>query len=133
MPRFVVRILIHAASVGCAAAILPGVEFAGEGTGLLTSMLFVGLLFGLVNALVRPLAAFATCGLYVLTLGMFHFVVNAFMLQLTAWLAGDVLMVDGFFSAFLGALVISVVGTGLTVMFDPEEEGEDDGVITIRD
>ena len=87
-------------------------------------VLFVALIFGMVNAFVKPLLAFATCGLYVLTLGLFHFVINALMLQITAWLVGPSFVVEDFWSAFLGALVISIVGTVGTALLDPGSDDE---------
>jgi putative membrane protein len=127
-------LVIHTVALGCAAAMVQGVHFVGEGPGLVVSMLVVAIVFGLVNALIKPLMAFATCGLYVLTLGLFHFVVNALMLQLTAWLASGMLVVEDFWSAFLGALVISIVSTVLTMLFNPEQDDDDrDGrVIVVR-
>lgn len=119
MRGFFLRWLIHAVSLWAATLAVPGVSFPGDPPGVL-QVVAVALVFGAVNAVLKPILAMATCGLYVITLGLFHFVVNALMLQLTAWLAGSWLDVDGFGSAFLGALVVSVVGTGLTLLLDPD-------------
>ena len=110
---------------------MPGVSFPStEGTPFWT-VLFVALIFGMVNAFVKPLMAFATCGLYVMTLGLFHFVVNALMLQVTAWLAGSSFVVEDFWSAFLGALVISIVGTVGTALLDPGDDDDPDSQMII--
>lgn len=119
MRGFLLRWLIHAVSLWVATLAVPGVTFPGDPPGVV-QVVVVALVFGAVNAVIKPLLAMATCSLYVVTLGLFHFVVNALMLQFTAWLAGPWLDVDGFGSAFLGALVVSIVGTGLTLLLDPD-------------
>jgi putative membrane protein len=134
MDRMFRGLVIQAAALGCAAWLVAGIHFPGEMPGVLVSMLVVAAVFSLVNTLVKPVLALATCGLYVLTLGMFHFVINALMLQLTAWLASGLLVVQDFWSAFFGALVISVVSTVLTVWFNPDDEDDGEpGVIVVRD
>jgi putative membrane protein len=98
---------------------VPGLEFPGNPPSI-TQVIVVAGLFGVLNAMVKPLLQLAACGLYVFTLGLIHFVINAAILQLTGWLAGGWLHVADFWSAFQGALIISVVGTVLTWMLDPE-------------
>ena len=74
-------------------------------------------LFGLINALIRPVVAMFSCLLTFLTLGLFTLIINTAMLGLTAWIAGKfdlAFRVDGFIAAFLGALVISLVSMILT-------------------
>ena len=88
-----------------ATQVVPGVEYHGPWWGLL----LVAAIFGLVNALVRPVVVFLTCPLVLLTLGLGLILINAAMLGLTALLAGDWLTVEGFLPAVLGALLISVV------------------------
>ena len=80
------------------------------------ALVFGAIVFGVVNAIIRPIVAFVTCLLTILTLGLFTLIVNTMMLGLTAWVAGlfDVeFHVDGLIAAFLGALVISLVSTVL--------------------
>ena len=72
----------------------------------------VALVFGCVNALIRPLLTLLSCPLIILTLGLFTLILNALMLQLTAWIGGRLgvdFRVESFVAAFLGALVVSVV------------------------
>jgi putative membrane protein len=118
--RFLVRLLINAAALWVATRIVPGVTYAGDPIYLF----LVALVFGLLNALLRPLLALLTCPLLILTLGLFTFVINAFVLWLTSALAGRLGLgfhVDGFGSAFLGALVVSIVSFLLSVMVpDPD-------------
>jgi putative membrane protein len=84
--------------------------------------MLIALIFGLVNALVRPFLLLLTCPFLILTLGLFVLVINTVMLELTAWLAGPVLTIQGFWSAFLGALIISVVSSFINLLVKDERE-----------
>jgi len=118
MLKFIARTLINALALFVAAWVLPGIAVGtsgagGDTTGAILSYLFVGLVFGLVNALVRPIVALLSLPLTILTLGLFTIVINAAMLMLTAWLTSFTpiqFSVDDFFwTAVLGSLIISVV------------------------
>ena len=112
MTHFLIRLVINAVALGVAALILPGIRFGGEGdTAALINILIVALIFGLVNAVIKPILALLTCPFYIVTLGLFTFVVNALMLMLTAWLVGPRFVVDGFWTALLGSIIISIVST----------------------
>jgi putative membrane protein len=120
--RFVLRLLINAAALWVATRIVPGVTHSGSGG----TLLLVALVFGLLNALVRPILALLTCPLLILTLGLFTFVINAVILLLTSALSGSLgigFHVDGFWAAFLGALVISVVSILLSIFVRDISEG----------
>lgn len=81
------------------------------------ALLVATAIFAIVHTFVRPILFWLTCPLQILTLGLFTFVLNAAMLGLTAWAAGQLevnFSVDGFWAAFLGALLISVTGLVLT-------------------
>ena len=106
--QFLLRLLINAAALWVAIRIVPGVTH----TGSAASLFVVALVFGVLNASVRPLLKLFTFPLLILTLGLFTFVINAFMLMLTSWVSGLLHVgfhVAGFGSAFLGALVVSLV------------------------
>lgn len=110
--KLVLRIVINAVALGAAATFVPGIHAAS-----VTSLLLIALVFGVLNALVRPLLKLLSCPLLVLTLGLFTLVLNAVMLLLTARLGqffGIDFRVDGFWTAFLGALVVSVVSVLLS-------------------
>jgi putative membrane protein len=112
MTHFLIRLVINAVALGVAALILPGIRFGGEGDmASLINILIVALIFGLVNAFIKPILALLTCPFYIITLGLFTFVVNALMLMLTAWLVGPRFVVDGFWTALLGSIIISIVST----------------------
>jgi putative membrane protein len=98
-----VRLLVNAAALALAAAIVPGVELTSVAAALVA-----GLVFGLVNVLVRPVLVLLTLPLTLLTLGLFILVLNALCFWLTARLVPG-FEVHGFGAAFLGALVVSAV------------------------
>lgn len=117
----VLRILINAAAIWLATQVLGGMEVVGgDDTGTTVLVLVVlGLVFGVVNAVVRPIVKAIAFPLYVVTLGLFTLVVNALMLWLTAWLSEQTdygLRIDDFWTAFLGALLISVVSFVLNLV-----------------
>src|SRR6267143_6860483 len=112
---FFIRLLVNAAALWVATQIVPGVSAAGGALPLLG----VALVFGAVNALIRPVAKILTFPLIILTLGIFALVVNGLMLWLTSSLSdalGLGFHVDGFWAAFWGALVVSVVSTILSLL-----------------
>jgi putative membrane protein len=113
--------LINAVALALAAWLIPGIYLSGETTWeMVTVMAVMALIFGLVNALIRPLVKFLTCLINVVTLGLFTLVINAGMLWLSSWIAGKLNVgfhVDGFIPAFLGALLISVVSLVLDLIF----------------
>jgi putative membrane protein len=116
--RLLISWLINAAALALAARVIPGIETTGENTWLAVALMAV--IFGLVNALIRPLVKFLTCLINMITLGLFTLVINTLMLLLSSWIAGQLnvgFRVDGFIPAFLGALLISVVSFVLSVIF----------------
>jgi putative membrane protein len=117
--RLLIRWAINAIAIWVAIELVPGIEHTGSGA----SLLLIALVFGLVNALIRPLLTLLTCPLIILTLGLFVLVVNALMLGLTAWLLPS-LTVDGFWPAFWGALIISIVSSVISMLIKDERERE---------
>ncbi|NVM99411.1 phage holin family protein [Arthrobacter sp. SDTb3-6] len=123
MIRFVLRVLVNALAVWVAAWILPGVAVVQKGTtGLETSsatvntvlaFIFIGLVFGVVNALVKPVVKVLALPVTILTLGLFTIIINAAMLWLTSWLSSYTpvhFTIDHFFwTAILAAVIISIV------------------------
>jgi len=117
--RFLLRLLINAAALWVATRIVSGVTFSGDPVYLFV----VALVFGLLNALVRPVLKLLTCPLLILTLGLFTFVINGVILWLTSGLSdalGIGFHVAGFWPAFWGALVVSIVSVLLSLLIpDP--------------
>jgi putative membrane protein len=101
--RFLVRLVLNGLAIIIAAWLLPGIHISSS-----LSALLAGVILGFVNAIVRPVLFFLTLPLTLLTLGLFIFVLNAICFALTAWLVPG-FSVDGFFSALVGALLVSVV------------------------
>ena len=123
MQHLILRFIINAIALFASTQVgIPGLRFDGDWK----TIAVVALIFGVVNALVRPLITVLTCPLMMLTLGLFTFVINALMLALTGWIAGQLHLgftVDGIWAAFLGAIVISVVSFILTLFIrEPEHE-----------
>lgn len=110
---FGVRTLVVAAALWVATVLVDGIELAGSsaGTRILT-LVAVALIFGLVNAVLKPIVTTIGCPLYILTLGLFGLVVNALLFLLTGWLSDAVglpFTVDGFWSGFWGAIIVAIV------------------------
>jgi len=120
MAKFFLRWLINAVALYVAVAFVPGIH---PQSANYLSFIWLALIFGLLNALLRPLLKLLTCPLIILTLGLFTLLINTFLF----WLAGVVgtnfhigFTVDGFWPAFLGGLVVTVVSVILTTVFKDE-------------
>ncbi|GAA1572553.1 MULTISPECIES: phage holin family protein [Streptomyces] len=115
MTNFVVKTLANAAALAVAIWLVSGITLDDHSSSLghrTLTLVLVALVFGLVNLIVKPVVKFLSLPLFVLTLGLFTLVVNALMLLLTSWLAKQLDLsfhVEGFWSALLGGLIISVV------------------------
>jgi putative membrane protein len=113
MPFFI-RLLVNAAALWVATRLVPGVTF----TGGLLPFLGVALVFGVINATLRPATKILTFPLILVTLGLFALVVNGLMLWLTSSLSSSLGLgfhVNGFWAAFFGALVVSIVSALLSL------------------
>jgi putative membrane protein len=122
--KLLIRWAITSLALFVAAWLVPGIRVDGSGWIVYAVM---AVILGLVNAVVRPLLKLLTCPLILLTLGLFVLVINA----LTLWLASTIAVkwfkvgfyVDGFWPAFLGALIVSVVSVVLSTLLKDEENG----------
>lgn len=111
---FLLRLLINAAALWAAIQLVDGIEHRGTWW----SLLFVALVFGLLNASIKPLLKLLSLPIIILTLGLFLFVINALMLLMTGWVSGLLNLgfyVDGFWDAFLGGLIVTVVSLLLSI------------------
>lgn len=118
---FVLRVLINGVAIWFAALVLPGLTIVGaDGTWQQVGIiLLVALVFGIVNAIVKPIVAFLSIPLYILTLGLFSIIVNALMLMLTAWITestGWGLRIANFGTACWAAIIVSIVSLVLSVL-----------------
>ncbi|WP_018135331.1 phage holin family protein [Acaricomes phytoseiuli] len=123
MGKFLIRVIIGTAGLWIATWLLPGMridsaatqQMAQDGVPLagLLALLFIGLIFGVVNALVKPLVSLISLPVTLLTLGLFTVVINAAMLWLTSWLSSFTpiqLSIDSFFwTAILAAILVSLI------------------------
>lgn len=120
MMNFVVKTLANAGALGVAIWLLQDITLTGESTGKKAlTLILVALVFGFVNVLVKPIVKLLTLPLFILTLGLITLVVNALMLLLTSWLAEQFDLgfhVEGFWTAVVGGLIISVVSWALNVV-----------------
>lgn len=109
MSKLVIRIVINAVALWVAGYLLreQGLSVPSDIGGLL----LVAVVFGLVNAFIKPIVQILSCPFTLLTLGLFTLVVNALMLMLTGWLTDGAVSTAGFVPALLGAIVISIVST----------------------
>jgi putative membrane protein len=124
--RWFLRLVVNAAALAVATWILAGISLTGSSTtSKIITLLVVALIFGVLNAIIKPIFALVTVPIILLTLGLFLIVINACMLLLTSWLAGLFNLgwnVDGFWTAVLGAIIISIVSFVMNVFLpDPDD------------
>ncbi len=128
MKNFLIRVGVNGVALWVAALVLPGINLAEGDLGWgrkLWTIFFVAVIFGIVNAVIKPIANLLSLPFIVLTLGLFIFVVNAFMLQLTEWVSGWLdlsFSIENFFwDAIFGAIIITLVSWVLNVVL-PEDD-----------
>ena len=118
--RFLLRVLVSAAALGVATWAVSGIELlAGSGWTRVGTLLAVAVIFGLINATLKPLIKVVGCAFYVLTLGLIALVVNGLLLWLTSVIAGDLTLpfhVTGFWPAVWGAIVVGLVSWLLNLL-----------------
>ncbi|HEV8534478.1 MAG TPA: phage holin family protein [Candidatus Limnocylindria bacterium] len=117
--RIVWRALINAIAIAVAAYFVPGITWGNATYGFgeadkYISLLLTGLVLGVVNAFIRPIISLIAMPITCLTLGLFHFVIGALMLLLVSAIPGLGFQVNGLVAAFLGAIIISIVGLVLS-------------------
>ncbi|MGD2045209.1 MAG: phage holin family protein [Gemmatimonadota bacterium] len=118
MKNFVIRLFVNALALTAAAWLIDGIQMSGE----FGDVLLVAFVFGLLNALLKPILLFLSLPALLLTLGLFALVVNALMLLLTARLLDD-FAVSGFWTAVLGSIVISLVTMILGALLKDAKKG----------
>ncbi|HSO64949.1 MAG TPA: phage holin family protein [Ornithinibacter sp.] len=128
MKNFLIRVVVNGIALWVAALVIDGVDLAEDESTFSTKVLtivLVALVFGVLNAIIKPLATLLSLPFIVLTLGLFIFVVNAFMLQLTEWISDWLNLafaIDEFFwDAVLAAVVITFVSWVLNIVL-PEDD-----------
>jgi len=123
MDKFILRWAINAVALYAAIVLVPGIELQATGTSRWVAFILLALVFGFLNALLRPLITILTCPLIILTLGLGTLLINTLMFYLTGWIGAQFgwgFYVANFWSAFLGALIVSVVSIVLSLLLKDE-------------
>ncbi len=124
MGGLLVRLVATAAALFAAVALVDGVDLVGTQDRTITeprailNLLVVAAIFGLINALLKPILKLSTCLINMATLGLFTFVINAFLLWLTSFSAGKLNLgfeVQGVIPALLGSIIVSIVSMVLSI------------------
>ena len=120
MYRFLIRWAINAVALYVAVALVPGIT---QQSASWLSYIWLALIFGVINALLNPLLKLLTCPLILLTLGLFTLVINTFLFYLAGYIGtafGVGFTVDGFWSALLGSIIVTIVSVVLSLVFKDE-------------
>lgn len=116
---FLVSWLASAIAIGCAVWLVPGIIVVG---GSWEGLVFAALILALVNAIIKPIVKLLSLPVNVVTLGLFSLVINAFMLELASYLSRNIfhagIAIDSFGSAFIGAIIVSIVTMIVSSVFD---------------
>ncbi len=102
--NFIIRLIINMIALSITASLLPGIAING-GAG---TLLLVALVFGIINAIVKPILLLLTCPFVIITLGLFILVINGLLLLLTSSILGNSFVVDGFGTAIIGGIVMGI-------------------------
>jgi putative membrane protein len=125
--RFILRLLANAGALAVATWLLSGIALTAPTTeGKVLTLLVVALIFGVVNAIVKPIFTLVTAVAVVLTLGLFLIVINALMLWLTSWVSGLFDLgwsVSGFWAALFGSIIVSIISFVLNA-FIPDRDDQ---------
>lgn len=118
---FIIRWIVTAVAVAAAVWIVPGIMVIGANSFIAVAAL--ALILSLINMSIKPILQVLSLPISVLTLGIFYLIVNALMLELAAWMTtalfGTGILIDGFLSAFLGSIVISIVSVIVNGIIGP--------------
>jgi putative membrane protein len=128
MAYLLLRLLVNALSIAVIARFLPGIHVASNDPA---AFVLIGLVFGVINALLKPLLTLLTCSLVVLTLGLFILVINGFMLWVTAALLPDLFQIDNFWWAILGGVIVSIINMVLESLIG-SRDGDSGTQVNIR-
>ena len=127
--RFVLRVLITAVAMLVATWLLAGIEVTASTTARkIATLVVVALIFGVINAVLKPIVKVVGCVFYILTLGLIGLVVNGLLLWLTSWVAGKLNLpfhITGFWPAFWGAIIIGVVSWLLSITLGEKRHHEE--------
>ena len=118
MVKFFVRLLVNAVAIWAAAELINGVTLDTSRVG---AVLVVALVFGIVNAVIKPILKFFSFPFIIVSLGIFSLLINAGLFALVAWTT-DALSLAGFWPAFWGSIVVGVVSWVLGLLFEDSDD-----------
>jgi putative membrane protein len=126
---YLIRLAISAVALWISTLLVSGIQVTTDSTGKkILTLLAVALIFGVVNAVLRPIIKTIGCAFYVLTLGLISIVVNGLLFMLASWIAGQINLpftVDNFWpSAVLGALIVGVVSWLIGIVVPDKAQGK---------
>ncbi len=125
--KVLIRVLITAVALAVATAVVSGIQLrTGTTLSKVATLIVVALIFGVVNAVLKPIVKTVGCLFYILTLGLIGLVVNGLLLWLTSWVAGQLSLpfhITGFWAAFWGAIIVGVVGWLLNLLVGDRGRG----------
>jgi putative membrane protein len=126
--RFLIRTIITAIALWVATLLIDDITVTGKGTLRNTlTLIVVAIIFGLVNAILKPIIKVFGCAFYILTLGLFSLIVNALLFMLTSWIADKLNLpfhVHGFWAAFWGAIIVGVVSWLISIIIPDRKKIE---------
>jgi len=133
MRNFFIRVVINAIAIAVTATVIPNIQVVNNDLG---TLLIIGLVFGVVNSLLKTILMFLTCPAVILSLGLFVLVINGVMLLITESLVGERLIIDGGIgTAILGGIVMAIVSMVLEGVLKLDEDSnrkpKDNNTITI--
>jgi len=127
--RILIKVLVTAVAVWVATLLVSGIHVHAHTTaGKIMTLIIVALIFGVINAVLKPIAKTIGCLAYAITFGLISIVVNGLLFWLTSWVAQQLTVpfhIDGFVPALLGALIVGGVGWLLSLILDRRDEDND--------
>ncbi|MEY9213384.1 phage holin family protein [Thermobifida halotolerans] len=122
----ILRVIVNAIALWAAVLLVDGIDVTTDDTvTMILTYLGIGALFGIVNAVIKPIVKTVGCVFYIVTLGLVALVVNALLLWLTGWLAGVMgipFVIDGFWAAFWGSIIVAVVSWLLSLFVGGDDD-----------
>ncbi|MBN1564766.1 MAG: phage holin family protein [Anaerolineae bacterium] len=129
MRNFILRLFINAFTLTIVAMLLPGIHFGDNSIG---TLVIVALIFGLANAVLKPIILILSCSLILLTFGLWILVVNGLILIITAELAGSRFQVDTIWWAILAGVIVGIIGGIMENVLGLNDKDDDDDDRKIR-
>jgi putative membrane protein len=127
--RLVIKLIVTAAAVWVATLLVPGIQLHSHNTTeKITTLIVVALIFGVINAVLKPIVHTVGCLAYAVTLGLISIIVNGLLFWLTSWIAGKLGLpfhITGFWAAVLGALIVGIIGWLVSLVVDRKDDDRD--------